>query len=122
MYQISELNTNLSTLELERISLNPEQENVSYVQPAKPKGGHVYVSDFRGDPNKISDAKADQIRWRQDSRKAFQTSSENVTLYKIYLYVVIKKDGKLQKSALFKKYISYLSSEPLVQIVEYIGD
>ena len=104
------------------ILINPNLEKASTIQPVMPKGGDIYLLDFRANPEKRQDARADKVRWRQDKTKKWPIPPNEVNLVKTYFYVALKEGEKTVKSSKFKKNISYLSSQPLLQVVEYIGD
>ena len=124
VYMHSNKQRGLNVSVLAKMLQSPVLELVSTTQPVKPKGGEVYVLDFTSEPDRKDDSRVDKYRWRQDSvRKYPVPSTPDVTLIKTYFYMVVSDAaGKLQTSAKFKKYISYLSTEPLMQAVEYIGD
>ena len=109
----------ISASKLYNILSNPDRTKISTLQPIKPKAGEVYVIDCTEHPERVKDHTADKYTWNTDKRHTFKIPGQDIGGQKMYYYLR-DEDGHTDRR--FRKMVSNLENNELIQIVEYYGD
>ena len=93
--------------------------------PIKHKGGEVFVLDWQNDESRIKDFVADQYIWVADTTKS--SNHSGITLVKnaitfMTMTLGLHMQRKMPHSKEFRKPVSFIKSNPFLQVVEYIGN